>query len=185
MAAHLEGAFTGEISGAMLKAFGCRYVLLGHSECRQHHGETDEQIARKLIIAHKIGLIPIVCLGETLAQHQSGQTEAVLAIQLNPYLTLDQTVLQNLVLAYEPIWAINTGQSATFEQAQSIHHALRARLFEHLGARLAYQIRILYGGSVTPDNAKALFAMPDIDGGLIGKSALSADAFLQIYHAFS
>lgn len=181
---HPEGAYTGEISAAMLVAFSCRYALLGHSERRQYYNETDEQIARKLLLARRMGLTPILCLGETWQQYQSGQTEAVLLQQLTHYLTVGETVFQDVVLAYEPIWAIGTGESATPEYAQAVHHRLRTAIADHLSPQLAHQIRILYGGSIKLNNAGALFAMPDIDGGLVGSAALSADIFLQIYQAF-
>lgn len=184
MAEHEKGAYTGEVSGAMLREFGCRYVLLGHSERRQYFQETDTQIARKLALAQKEDLIPIVCLGETWQQYQSGQTQTVLLQQLKGHLAVVKTTLQQVVFAYEPIWAVGTGHGPTPRAAQIIHESLRAEIANHLGKELANQIRILYGGSVKPDNAEALFAMPDIDGGLIGNASLSADSFLKIYRAF-
>jgi triosephosphate isomerase (TIM) len=184
MSAYREGAYTGQISGSMLAALGCRYVLLGHSECRQYGAEDDEQIMRKLRLAQQVGLTPILCLGESWEQYQSNETTTALIQQLEHYLNTEKTVFHNIVLAYEPIWAIGTVYSATPLQIQTVHQKLRTALTQHLSAELAQQIRILYGGNVNPENAHALFSMPDIDGGLVGRASLSADRFLEIYHAF-
>lgn len=184
MSEQREGAYTGEISGAMLKEFGCQYVLVGHSERRQYYGETNESIIKKLILAKAFGLIPILCIGETLDDYQTEKTEAVLQQQLTPLYALEESFLQTIILAYEPVWAIGTNLSATPEQAQSIHKKLRQMLAQQYNEKLACQVRILYGGSVKPDNAGALFAMPDVDGGLVGGASLNTDHFLQIYQAF-
>jgi len=167
---HASGAHTGEVSAAMLAEFGCRYVLVGHSERRQLYGETDAQAAAKFAAAQGAGLKPIFCVGETLAERDAGRTEAVLARQLDA--VLGKRALGDAVLAYEPVWAIGTGRTATPEQAQAVHAFLRQRV----GAA----VRILYGGSVKAQNAAAIFAMPDVDGGLIGGASLVAQDFLAI-----
>lgn len=177
MAVEQEGPYTGEISGLMLSEFACRYVLLGHSERRLLYGETDEQIARKFDLAIKSGLIPILCVGETLEQRQANQTHAVLRRQLEKIIQYDRPLLKRAIIAYEPVWAIGTGLSAQPEQAQETHYFLR----ELLGADLARELPILYGGSVKASNAENLFRMPDIDGGLIGGASLDAVEFLGIY----
>ena len=178
MAAEEEGAYTGEISARMLLEFGCQYVLLGHSERRALYAETDEQIAKKFKLAIELGLTPILCIGETLAQRKAEQTQSVLTAQLKAILDLE--VSRSWILAYEPVWAIGTGVSASPEQAQEVHQFLR----KQIGASdsdLAQKLPILYGGSVKSDNARALFEMPDIDGGLIGGASLHAQGFLDIY----
>lgn len=180
MAAEKEGAYTGEVSAAMLHEFGCQYVLIGHSERRAYYGETDELIAKKFKLATALGLIPILCIGETLEQRQSEQTQAVLKRQLDKILALGEGVFQQGILAYEPVWAIGTGVSASPEQAQEVHQFLRQQVALRY-SDLAQKLPILYGGSVKSDNAKALFQMPDIDGGLIGGASLHAHDFLQIY----
>jgi triosephosphate isomerase len=180
MASEKEGAYTGEISGVMLREFGCEYVLLGHSERRALYGETDKQIAEKCKLATELGIRPIVCVGETLEQRQTEQTQGVLQRQLEAILALGKTVLQRSIVAYEPVWAIGTGVSASPEQAQEAHQFLRKQI-ACSDSDLAQKLPILYGGSVKPDNAKALFQMPDIDGGLIGGASLHAQAFLKIY----
>jgi triosephosphate isomerase len=167
---HASGAHTGEVSAAMLAEFGCRYVLVGHSERRQLYGETDAQAAAKFAAAQGAGLKPIFCVGETLEQRDAGRTEAVVARQLDA--VLGKRALGDAVLAYEPVWAIGTGRTATPEQAQAVHAFLRQRV----GAA----VRILYGGSVKAQNAAAIFAMPDVDGGLIGGASLVAQDFLAI-----
>jgi len=177
MAVEQEGPYTGEISGLMLTEFGCRYVLLGHSERRHLYGETDEQIARKFDLAIRSRLIPILCVGETLEQRQANQTHSVLKTQLEKIIQYGKPVLKQAIIAYEPVWAIGTGLSAQPEQAQEAHHFLR----ELLGSDLAQELPILYGGSVKVSNAEALFQMPDIDGGLIGGASLDAVEFLHIY----
>ncbi len=167
---HASGAYTGEVSGAMLAEFGCRYVLVGHSERRQIYGETDAQVAAKFTAARAAGITPILCLGETLAERDAGRTEEVVARQLAA--VLEQGGIADAVVAYEPVWAIGTGRIATPEQAQAVHGFLRNRL--------SAATRILYGGSVKPQNAGAIFAMPDVDGGLIGGAALVAKDFIAI-----
>ena len=174
------GAFTGEIHGAMLKEAGCDYVIVGHSERRALYGETDAIVARKFRTAQACGLVPILCVGETLAQREASETEAVLGRQLDAVLDLCGVAsLAQAVLAYEPVWAIGTGRNATPQQAQDTHAFLRARIASR-DARIAAALRLLYGGSVKSDNAAALFAGPDVDGGLIGGASLKADEFLAI-----
>ncbi len=175
-----EGAFTGELLGAMLQDVGCSHVIVGHSERRALFGETDEMIGKKLAAAIHAGLVPILCVGETLEQRESDQTEAVIARQLKAVLDTSSTPsLDTLVVAYEPVWAIGTGKTATPEQAQSVHAFIRARLAE-VDAKLANGCRILYGGSVKPDNAAQIFAGADVDGGLVGGASLKAADFLAI-----
>jgi triosephosphate isomerase (TIM) len=180
MAAEQEGPYTGEISGLMLVEFGCRYVLLGHSERRQLYGETNTQIAKKFALAIKSGLTPILCVGETLAERQANQTHTLLQTQLEKILDYGNDILKQAIIAYEPVWAIGTGLSAQPEQAQEVHQFLREQI-KFLGSDLAQELPILYGGSVKVSNAKALFQMPDIDGGLIGGASLDAVEFLRIY----
>lgn len=176
VSAQAKGAFTGEVSAGMLKEFGCRWALAGHSERRALHGETDQQVADKASAALAAGLVPVVCVGESLSERESGQTLAVIARQLAPVLALGREAVAGMVLAYEPVWAIGTGLSATPEQAQEVHAAIRAALTE-LGAP---EVRVLYGGSVKAANAASLFAMADIDGALVGGAALVAEEFLRI-----
>jgi triosephosphate isomerase len=166
---HTQGAHTGEVSAAMLKEFGCRYAIVGHSERRQIYGETDAQAAAKFAAARAVGLTPILCVGETLAEREAGRTEEVVARQLGAVAFSDG------VLAYEPVWAIGTGRNATPEQAQAVHAFLRPRVPK--------ETTILYGGSVKAQNAVAIFAMPDVDGGLIGGASLVAEDFLTILRA--
>jgi len=170
---HVQGAYTGEVSAAMIKEFGCRYVIVGHSERRQFYGERDAQVAAKFAAAQAAGIIPILCVGETLEEREAGRTEEVVARQLDAI--LKQGEFGNAVLAYEPVWAIGTGRNATPEQAQAVHEFLRARVFP--------ETRILYGGSVKAQNAAAIFAMPDVDGGLIGGASLVAKEFIEIVRA--
>ena len=170
---HAQGAYTGEVSGAMLAEFGCRYVIVGHSERRQLFGEGDAQVAAKFAAARKAGLTPILCVGETLEAREAGRTEEVVGRQISA--VLEKNSFSGAVLAYEPVWAIGTGRNATPEQAQAVHAFLRGRV----GA----ETTILYGGSVKPANAAGLFAMPDIDGGLIGGASLVADDFIAILRA--
>ncbi len=176
VSAHDKGAYTGEVSAAMLNDFACTWVLVGHSERRAMHAETDDQVAAKAQAALAAGLVPVVCVGETLEQQDAGQTLAVIQRQLAPVLALGSQAVSRLVVAYEPVWAIGTGRSATPAQAQDVHAAIRARLAEVDAA----QVRVLYGGSVKADNAASLFAMPDIDGALVGGASLVADEFLRI-----
>jgi len=174
----LEGAYTGAISPRMLKDVGCRYVIVGHSERRQHFGDTNRTVNLKLKAALAGGLVPIFCLGETLPQRQSAQTLEVVAEQLREGLAgLADEPKADLVVAYEPVWAIGTGQTATPQQAQEVHSFIRGLLPEILGTA---DIRILYGGSVTPDNAASLMAEPDINGALVGGASLKAPSFLKI-----
>ena len=170
---HARGAYTGEVSAAMLKEFGCRYVIVGHSERRQLFGESDSQVAGKFAAALDAGLTPILCVGETLEDREAGRTEEVVARQLDA--VLKQKSLSEAVLAYEPVWAIGTGRTATPEQVQAVHAFARRRIFK--------ATRILYGGSVKPENAAAIFAMPDVDGGLIGGASLVEEDFLAIARA--
>jgi len=170
---HAQGAYTGEISAAMLVELGCRYVIVGHSERRQLFGECDAQVAATFAAARSAGLTPIVCVGETLAERDAGQTEAVVGRQLAAVLAKNS--FEHAVLAYEPVWAIGTGRNATPEQAQAVHGFLRKKV--------PAETPILYGGSVKPQNAAALFAMPDVDGGLIGGASLVAADFLAIVQA--
>jgi triosephosphate isomerase (TIM) len=178
---HASGAFTGELAAAMLKDFGCRYVIVGHSERRQYHGESDEVVAAKAQQALAHGITPIVCLGETLAQRQAGQTFEVVKRQLAAVIHANGHCISEIVVAYEPVWAIGTGQTATADQAQEVHACLRAQL--QAATVQAARIKILYGGSMNAANASALLAQPDIDGGLIGGASLKAADFLAIIGA--
>jgi triosephosphate isomerase len=176
-----QGAFTGEISGPMLKELGCTYVILGHSERRQYFAETDEQVARKVRAAQRDGLTPIVCVGETLEERERGETFTLIARQVRGALQgQEQAAIAALVIAYEPVWAIGTGRTATPDQAQEVHAALRATLAELSDQNTAQAVRILYGGSVKPDNIDGLMAQQDIDGALVGGASLQADAFARI-----
>lgn len=180
ISAHESGPYTGEISGTMLSDFGCRYVIVGHSERRAYHGESDELVATKAKRAIQAGLVPIVCVGESLAERELGQTEAVVGRQVDTVLVaLGTEGLAGIVIAYEPVWAIGTGKTATPQMAQAVHAMVRARFSEKSRAA-ADALQILYGGSMKPDNAKELLAMPDIDGGLIGGASLKAADFLAI-----
>ncbi len=180
VSAHAGGAHTGEVSAAMLADFGCRFVIVGHSERRQQHAESDQLVADKTLAVLASGMTPIVCVGETLAQREAGTTVSVVAAQLGAVLArLEQEQIASLVVAYEPVWAIGTGKTATPAMAQEVHAELRAHLTlrnEHAAAR----VRILYGGSMKPDNAAELMAQADIDGGLIGGASLNAVDFLAI-----
>lgn len=178
---HAHGAYTGEISASMLQDCACKYAIVGHSERRAYHAETNELVAHKAQQLLKHGVLPIVCVGETLEQRESGQTNAVVAAQLNAVLdVLDSLV--GLVIAYEPVWAIGTGKTATPEMAQEVHRFLRQQVVAR-DAGAAEKVQILYGGSMKPENAKELLAMPDIDGGLIGGAALKSQDFLAIIAA--
>ena len=175
-----SGAFTGEISTAMLRDYHCRYVIVGHSERRNVYGESDEFVARKFTRASKDGLIPILCVGELLQEREAGITEEVIARQLDAVITAAGiNAFGNAVIAYEPVWAIGTGRNATPDQAQEVHAFIRLRLARN-DDDVADQIRILYGGSVKADNAKEIFSMVDVDGGLIGGASLKAGDFLTI-----
>jgi triosephosphate isomerase len=178
------GAFTGEISAAMLRDVGCEFVIVGHSERRLLYRESDQLVARKFAAAcHSKSLIPILCVGEQLAERDSGRTHEVVARQLDVVLELcGAESLRNGLVAYEPVWAIGTGRNATPEQAQQVHAVIRERIAAR-DARIAAATRILYGGSVKAGNAAELFSMPDVDGGLIGGASLKADEFLSILAA--
>ena len=180
---HESGAYTGDVSAAMLKELGARYVIVGHSECRQYQGETDAQVAVKAQRALAAGLTPIVCVGETLREREQGETESVVSRQLSTVIQLNGERLADLVVAYEPVWAIGTGRTATPEQAQTVHAALRALLAAT--DLQAAGVRILYGGSMNAGNAAELLAQPDIDGGLIGGASLKARDFLKIIETAS
>jgi triosephosphate isomerase len=181
--ADTHGAFTGEVSAAMLKDVGCSYVIVGHSERRLLYRESDQTVARKFVAAQARGLVPILCVGEQLADREAERTFEVLARQLEAVLQLSGVeALAHGILAYEPVWAIGTGRNATPEQAQEVHGFIRAQLAAR-DAKIAGQTRILYGGSVKAVNAAELFAMPDVDGGLIGGASLKADEFIAILSA--
>jgi triosephosphate isomerase (TIM) len=176
-----KGAFTGEISGPMLKESGCSHVIVGHSERRQYFGESDETVNRRIAAALQYGLIPIFCLGETLEEREAGKTFEVVETQLKGGIgTIGPEAAAGLVVAYEPVWAIGTGRTATPEQAQEVHGFLREALAGIFGGDFAGGVRILYGGSMKPDNARSLMGQPDIDGGLIGGASLKAADFLGI-----
>jgi triosephosphate isomerase len=179
--AHDSGAYTGEVSAAMLADYGCRYVIVGHSERRAYHAESDQLVADKAKCALAQRLIPIVCVGETLAEREAGQTEAVVKRQMSAVIHTLGHCIPQAVVAYEPVWAIGTGKTATPEQAQAVHALLRAQL--KAASAHADEMKILYGGSVKPDNAASLFAQPDIDGGLIGGASLKASDFAAICRA--
>lgn len=181
VSSHDIGAYTGEVAAAMLREFGCRYALVGHSERRSLHGEPDALVAEKFSALVAVGIVPVLCLGETLTERQAGETLNVVFRQLDAVLASHVPAL----LAYEPVWAIGTGLTATPEAAEAVHLALRARVAEKLGAATAERLRIVYGGSVKASNAAALFAMPDIDGALVGGAALNADEFLAICRAIN
>ncbi len=175
-----SGAFTGEIAASMLNDFACKYVIVGHSERRTYHGESDALVAKKYAAARAAGLVPILCIGETLEEREQGITEDVCARQLNAVIELEGVeALADGVVAYEPVWAIGTGKTASPEQAQDVHAFIRSRVAEKSG-EVAEGLRILYGGSMKPDNAKELLGKPDIDGGLIGGASLKAADFLGI-----
>ncbi|WP_334153731.1 triose-phosphate isomerase [Tepidimonas sp.] len=178
---HEAGPYTGEVSATMLRDFGCRWVIVGHSERRQYHGETDETVARKAQRALACGITPIVCVGETEAQRAQGDTELVVKRQLAAVIHAVGHCVTEIVVAYEPVWAIGTGRTATPEQAQAVHAVLRAQL--RAAASSERRVRILYGGSMNAGNAAALLAQPDIDGGLIGSASLKAREFLHIIAA--
>ena len=178
------GAYTGEVSAPMLCAVGCTYVILGHSERRQYFGETNEGVNLKVKQALRHGLVPIMCVGETLEERERGEALVVVEQQVREGLrgiSLEHS--DQLVIAYEPVWAIGTGRTASPEQAQEMHQAIRRWLASLFGDSLAREIHILYGGSVKPENAASLFSQPDIDGGLIGGASLKADAFAAIVEA--
>ncbi len=177
---HDSGAYTGEVAPAMLRDLGCEYVIVGHSERRAMYGESSFQVAEKFKAAQASGLTPIVCVGETLEEREDGSTESVVDFQLNAVLdAAGIDAFTSAVIAYEPVWAIGTGKTATPEQAQEVHRHIRGRL-EAINPGIAENVQILYGGSMKGENAAGLLAMPDIDGGLIGGASLKADDFLAI-----
>jgi triosephosphate isomerase len=183
VSANEKGAYTGEVSAAMLADVGARYGLVGHSERRRYHHESNALVARKFLAARNAGLAPVLCVGETLEQRQAGQTEAVIVDQLEPVLALaGVAAFDGAVVAYEPVWAIGTGRTASPEQVQEVHAFIRGVMARH-DARIADSLPLLYGGSVRPDNAAELFAQADVDGGLIGGASLVAADFLAIARA--
>jgi triosephosphate isomerase len=178
--AEAGGAFTGQVAAAMLKDAGCHYVIVGHSERRRLCHEDDALVARKFAAVLSVGLIPVLCVGETLEEHEAHHAEEVVSRQIDAVIALNGIAsLKSAIIAYEPIWAIGTGRTASPQQAQAIHAYLRSRIAEQDG-KIAGQLRILYGGSVKGGNAAELFLMPDVDGGLVGGASLSADEFLEI-----
>jgi triosephosphate isomerase len=179
---HPNGAYTGDVSAAMLQEMGCTYVIVGHSERRQHHQEGDALVARKAKAALQAKMIPIVCVGETEKEHENGSTLVVVRRQLQAVIDLLQGQIASCVIAYEPVWAIGTGKVPTPTQAQEVHHQLRLQLAT-FNAEAAEKVAILYGGSLKADNAKELLAMPDIDGGLVGGASLHTEEFLALCQA--
>jgi triosephosphate isomerase len=179
VSAQLQGAYTGEVAAPMLADCGARFAIVGHSERRQYHAETDALVAAKFAAAQAAGLAPILCVGETLAEREAGITESVVGRQLDAVLATGVAALHGAVLAYEPVWAIGTGRTATSAQAQAVHAFLRGKVAA-LDAIVARSLPILYGGSVKPSNAAELFSQPDIDGGLVGGASLVASDFLAI-----
>jgi triosephosphate isomerase len=178
--AEAQGAFTGEVAAAMLRDVGCHFVLVGHSERRQYYGEDDALVARKFVAAQAQGLTPVLCVGETLDEREAGRTGEVVARQLEAVLAVSGVgAIGKAVVAYEPVWAIGTGRNATPEQAQEVHAMIRGRIAAR-DATIGASVRILYGGSVKASNARELFAMADIDGGLVGGASLKAEEFAQI-----
>jgi triosephosphate isomerase (TIM) len=179
-----DGAFTGEISIGMLKAAGCEYVIVGHSERRQYYKETDELINRKAQKVFASGLIPIICVGETLAERESGITSQIITGQIKGVLAgLTPGQMETAIIAYEPVWAIGTGKTATTQQAEEVHLLIRTLIAELYSPETAEKVVIQYGGSVKPDNAKELLAQPNIDGALVGGACLKADSFAAIIDA--
>ncbi|MGB4781694.1 triose-phosphate isomerase [Candidatus Methylomirabilis sp.] len=179
-----EGAYTGEVSAEMLWDIGCRYVIVGHSERRQYFGETDESVNRKSLTALASGLTPIICVGETLFEREAGHAHAVVEAQLKGALSgLTPEQVQGLIFAYEPVWAIGTGKTATPSQAEEMHAHIRRTIALLFGTEIAQGVRVLYGGSVKPDNAKELLGRSEIDGALVGGASLQADSFAAIAKA--
>jgi triosephosphate isomerase len=180
VSAEVQGAFTGEVSAAMLRDVGCRYAIVGHSERRHLYGESDALVARKFVAAQAHGLVPLFCVGETLDQRERGRTDEVVVRQIDAVLSVTGVrAFAKAIVAYEPVWAIGTGRNASPDQAQDVHALIRTKLGV-LDGTIAKSVRILYGGSVKASNARELFAMPDIDGGLVGGASLKADEFAQI-----
>lgn len=184
-ARHEKGAYTGEVSAAMVKSTGATHVILGHSERRQYFGENNEELAEKLRLALDNGLTPIFCVGEVLEERENGTYNEVVAGQLAPLTALPKDDFEKVIIAYEPVWAIGTGKTATADQAQDMHAHIRSIIAETFGAETADNTSILYGGSCKPGNARELFAKPDVDGGLIGGAALKAPDFMGIIEAFN
>jgi triosephosphate isomerase (TIM) len=179
-----EGAFTGEVSSSMLLSVGCKYVIIGHSERRQYFGETNDTVNRKLKAALEAGLLPIMCVGEKLEEREAGKTFEVVRDHVEKGLTgISESLAEKVVIAYEPVWAIGTGKNATPGQAQEVHKFIREILKKIYKGGLAEKVRIQYGGSVKPDNAESLMAMPDIDGGLVGGASLKAESFCKLVKA--
>ena len=184
IATHVEGAYTGEIAATMLKDFNCKYAIVGHSERRANYADTDETVAQRFQQAIEANIIPVLAIGELLEEREQGITFDVVAKQLNAVIDFAGIEsFQTAVIAYEPVWAIGTGLTASAEQAQEVHLFIR-QLLADKNQKIAENIQIIYGGSVKPQNAEALFAMPDIDGALVGGDSLSADSFLKIYSSF-
>ncbi len=181
---HEKGAYTGEVSAAMVKSTGAQYVILGHSERRQYFGENNEQLLAKTKLALANGLKPIFCVGEVLEERENGTYNDVVKGQVEALFSLPAEEFSKIIIAYEPVWAIGTGKTATAEQAQDMHAHIRGVIAAKYGKELADNTSILYGGSCKPSNAKELFAKPDVDGGLIGGAALKADSFMGIVEAF-
>ena len=182
---HAKGAYTGEVSADMLVSAGCEYTILGHSERRQYYGETDEKLVEKTKLALGAGLKVILCVGENLDEREAGKHFDVCETQIkNVLYNFTAEDMKNIIVAYEPVWAIGTGKTATSEQAEEIHAFIRKVVADKFGAQVADDLTILYGGSCKPSNAKELFAQPDIDGGLIGGASLKADDFIAIALAF-
>ncbi|MFZ2236222.1 MAG: triose-phosphate isomerase [Dokdonella sp.] len=180
VSAHAEGAYTGEVSAAMLRDVGCTHVLVGHSERRQYHAESNQQVAEKFVAAQSAGLIPVLCVGESLDQRDAGSTEQVIAEQLRAVIDhAGSAAFANAVVAYEPVWAIGSGRTATPDQAQQVHAFIRD-IFANEDVKLSSSLRILYGGSVKASNASELFAQADVDGGLVGGASLIATDFVAI-----
>lgn len=182
---HEKGAYTGEVSAAMVKSTGAQYVILGHSERRQYFGENNEQLLAKTRLALANGLKPIFCVGEVLEDRENGSFNSVVQAQTEALFELSPEEFKNIIIAYEPVWAIGTGKTATAEQAQDMHAHIRKVIAEKYGNALAEETSILYGGSCKPENARELFSKPDVDGGLIGGAALKADSFIGIVEAFN
>lgn len=179
-----QGAYTGEVSAGMLLSVGCRYVIVGHSERRSYFGETDEWVNRKVRAALEAGLVPIMCVGETLKQREEGRTHEVVDAQVTKGLQgLSPGQVARMVIAYEPVWAIGTGLTARPEQAQEVQAFIRGRIGEIFGDAAADSVRIQYGGSIKPENAREIFLQPDVDGGLVGGASLKADSFARIVRA--
>jgi len=177
------GAYTGEVSASMLADVGCKYALVGHSERRSYYGDTNESVAKRFAQALSKGVVPVLCVGETLEEREQDKTFQVVDEQLDAVIAeAGIEAFEKAVIAYEPVWAIGTGKVATDEQAQEVHQYIRKRIADR-SAAIAEKVQILYGGSVKPDNAKGLFAQPDIDGGLVGGASLDAKGFLQICHS--